>query len=995
MFTRPRRSVLIALLVGVVAPPALAQFPDLIVTDIRFFPPNPAPGQLVTVEVEARNIGSAIPSVETWMYLYVDVLGTGAPSQCEYNRQTSLGGVAFPPNTNRLFIFEEVVFERTGNIRVCAWVDACESLILEFDETNNWRCENVTVAIGDLVIQSIEPSVPDPTPGTPFNLNVTVRNNGPEIDAEVWSLGIVFGANEPMACAFDATQGPFLGFPANGQATYSFGPYSYAEEGQYPVWAWVDCANTVNEANNENNKRTETISIGQPDLRIASITPSATPVRMNQAFDLAITVENVGSAAAGPYRLSAALDSFPEPEDGCDLNTFVYDNDGLGVGQSETFLFNVTYPQARQYRVWGWADSCGEAVAEAREDNNLLSRDINVATNALGPDLIVESITTTEYAQEFWGPIVEFNVTLRNAGTSNSGTFRVGDFALPNFPGPFPSYVVIGSPGPRSGGTAVVSARWNLCDVRSREITNLAPGATATVQFWHRYYESGEYSFTATADACGAAPNYSVFESSEANNSQTISLNVVACDADADNDGVCDAEDFCPNTFDPLNNDSDGDGTGDVCDADDDNDGVDDASDCGPRNPFIFPGNTEDCTDGIDNDCDGQIDEGAQTLYRDADGDGYGDNAQTIIDCAAAGYVAIGGDCNDTNAAIYPGANGRCDDGEDNDCDGVIDNEATVWARDADGDGFTLSSDVIVDDDGVCDGQPEGYSLISAVDDPDDADFMVPEPVVPSEASLLISRARRGRIAPAELTLQRRGAEPFDFEVSVEYAADQPAGWLTPVPASGRATGGSATIELVPDTERLQLRQFSATLRVSIESAPAIDIPVTLVVRHPILTIQHAGQGGGSLWVEYVADPNDPFGDYTNVQAFNTRENTFEAQISIPEGRSAFVRAYTEGDCSTFAGLFDENGVQINDPNWHYFEPNEPCFGCETHPTWVRMEGDRTLTARYTLSGLACTACAPLMIGMAVFASLASRRRTPAFKGGESRAPRAAASDRD
>lgn len=71
---------------------------------------------------------------------------------------------------------------------------------------------------------------------------------------------------------------------------------------------------------------------------------------------------------------------------------------------------------------------------------------------------------------------------------------------------------------------------------------------------------------------------------------------------------------------------------------------------------------TEVCGDGIDNDCDGQVDEGCSTTCTDADGDGY-----TTCD----------GDCNDNNASIHPGANdtkgkaGR--DGIDQDCDGTAD----------------------------------------------------------------------------------------------------------------------------------------------------------------------------------------------------------------------------------------------------------------------------------------------------------------------------------
>lgn len=62
----------------------------------------------------------------------------------------------------------------------------------------------------------------------------------------------------------------------------------------------------------------------------------------------------------------------------------------------------------------------------------------------------------------------------------------------------------------------------------------------------------------------------------------------------------------------------------------------------------------------------------AQTIFRDFDGDGYGDPNFTITTCEAIppGYVLNGGDCDDSNAAVNPGAEEICDDGIDNNCDG-------------------------------------------------------------------------------------------------------------------------------------------------------------------------------------------------------------------------------------------------------------------------------------------------------------------------------------
>ncbi|WP_298395115.1 LamG-like jellyroll fold domain-containing protein, partial [Flavobacterium sp.] len=64
------------------------------------------------------------------------------------------------------------------------------------------------------------------------------------------------------------------------------------------------------------------------------------------------------------------------------------------------------------------------------------------------------------------------------------------------------------------------------------------------------------------------------------------------------------------------------------------------------------------------------------TYYADADNDGFGNPAMSVQSCTGApmGYVSLGTDCNDTNAAINPNAVDVCYDGIDNDCNGVIDN---------------------------------------------------------------------------------------------------------------------------------------------------------------------------------------------------------------------------------------------------------------------------------------------------------------------------------
>lgn len=112
-------------------------------------------------------------------------------------------------------------------------------------------------------------------------------------------------------------------------------------------------------------------------------------------------------------------------------------------------------------------------------------------------------------------------------------------------------------------------------------------------------------------------------------------------------------------------------------------------TDCNDNNAAIRPNATEACN-GIDDNCNGSTDEGVLiTFYRDQDNDGYGFVSITTLACSApVGYVANSTDCNDSNAAVHPGATETCN-GTDDNCNTTIDEGVLItFYRDLDNDGF-------------------------------------------------------------------------------------------------------------------------------------------------------------------------------------------------------------------------------------------------------------------------------------------------------------------
>ncbi|MDP2306557.1 MAG: putative metal-binding motif-containing protein [Pseudomonadota bacterium] len=235
---------------------------------------------------------------------------------------------------------------------------------------------------------------------------------------------------------------------------------------------------------------------------------------------------------------------------------------------------------------------------------------------------------------------------------------------------------------------SVSPARSEICDGVDQDCDgSVDEDATDFETFWIDA-DGDTYGGAASTVACDAPAGYVADTSDCDDGDAAISPEgVESCDGvDQDCDGAVDDDPSDPSAW---FLDADVDGFGDPgtialgCAAPDGY--VGDATDCDDGDGLVSPDGLELCN-GRDDDCDGEIDVGATdafTAYADLDGDGFGDPDAPVVVCDLEGlYVTDATDCDDADAAAYPGAT-ELPNGRDEDCDDRADD-----GLDTDGDGL-------------------------------------------------------------------------------------------------------------------------------------------------------------------------------------------------------------------------------------------------------------------------------------------------------------------
>ncbi|MCW3130191.1 MAG: clostripain-related cysteine peptidase, partial [Methanophagales archaeon] len=214
----------------------------------------------------------------------------------------------------------------------------------------------------DLVVQDIWWSPSNPKEGDTVTFTVKVKNQGS------WSAGTSTVKYYIDGSYVGSDTVPSLSVSSTSTQTFT---WTANKCGNVKVKAIADATNAVDESNEGNNRRVETVHIEcppkeKPDLTIQSISVSPPNPKLGDNVEFAVTVKNIGKETAGKSHVFVYAINWDAGKVLFKINDAC---PSLKPGEVYTYHKSVKIEDCGEYDLMAWADAQNE-VNETNEKNN-------------------------------------------------------------------------------------------------------------------------------------------------------------------------------------------------------------------------------------------------------------------------------------------------------------------------------------------------------------------------------------------------------------------------------------------------------------------------------------------------------------------------------------------------------------------------------------------------------------------------------------------------
>ena len=429
---------------------------DLAIESLSADPENPEPDSEVTVNALVKNTGTEVSEATKLTY----EIGEADPKTVKVPE--------IDPKDSSLVSFTWTPKEE-GTVKIKAAVEDSEKTIKVVVEKEK---------SADLVIESLSADPENPKPDSEVTIDALVKNTGTKTSEPT---NIIYTVGETK----EKEEVPAI--EAGSEKSISHKWTASDKEGTVTIKASLE--------NVENSEKEVSVKIAEeslPDLIVEDIdSESSTQPESGKPMDFTLKIKNVGEATANS---STAKYSFNGDSEG-EISI-----PELSAGTSTSAEFSYTPGNEENVIVTVVADS-GKTVSESNEDNNKMSKTINMKSEL--PDLKIESISLSP-EEPHPGENITFTATVKNSGSAAAEKSEI-------------KYDINGNNESYTGVTSIPA---------------LAAGETGTGTFFWTPGNEGQIEVKATADSGSV-----VSESDETNNEFTKTATVYKETVSSDDGG--------------------------------------------------------------------------------------------------------------------------------------------------------------------------------------------------------------------------------------------------------------------------------------------------------------------------------------------------------------------------------------------------------------------------------------------------------------------------